>query len=51
MGGIGAALLGELADATSITFVYKVCAFLPAIGLLTALLPNIEPARRRAAKA
>jgi FSR family fosmidomycin resistance protein-like MFS transporter len=51
MGGIGAALLGELADVTSITFVYKVCSFLPAIGLLTAFLPNIEPARQRAAKA
>src|SRR5215472_11189579 len=41
MGGIGAAVLGALADATSITFVYKVCAVLPAIGLLTAFLPNI----------
>jgi FSR family fosmidomycin resistance protein-like MFS transporter len=41
MGGIGAAVLGWLADQTSITFVYKVCAFLPAIGLLTAFLPNI----------
>jgi len=51
MGGIGAALLGELADATSITFVYKVCSFLPAIGLLTAFLPNIEPARARAKQA
>lgn len=51
MGGIGAALLGQLADATSITFVYKVCAYLPAIGLLTAFLPNIEPARLRAHKA
>ena len=46
MGGIGAALLGELADVTSITFVYRVCSFLPAIGLLTAFLPNLEPARR-----
>ena len=45
-GGIGAALLGQLADHTSIDFVYKVCAFLPAIGLLTAFLPNIEPERR-----
>ena len=45
MGGLGAALLGQLADSTSITLVYRVCAFLPAIGLLTALLPNIEPAR------
>ena len=42
MGGIGAALLGKLADATSIEFVYRVCAFLPAIGLLTAFLPNLE---------
>ena len=50
MGGIGAALLGQLADATSITYVYKVCSFLPAIGLLTAFLPNIEPARVRASR-
>jgi FSR family fosmidomycin resistance protein-like MFS transporter len=41
MGGIGAAVLGWLADQTSITFVYEVCSFLPAIGLLTAFLPNI----------
>lgn len=47
MGGIGAALLGRLADATSIGFVYRVCAFLPAIGLLTVFLPNVEPARTR----
>jgi FSR family fosmidomycin resistance protein-like MFS transporter len=42
MGGIGAAVLGALADATSIAFVYKVCAFLPAIGLLTVFLPNFK---------
>jgi FSR family fosmidomycin resistance protein-like MFS transporter len=42
MGGIGAAVLGKLADMTSIDFVYRVCAFLPAIGLLTAFLPDIE---------
>jgi FSR family fosmidomycin resistance protein-like MFS transporter len=42
MGGIGAAVLGKLADATSIEFVYRVCAFLPAIGLLTAFLPNLD---------
>jgi len=42
MGGLGAAILGELADLTSIRTVYEVCAFLPAIGLLTAFLPNIE---------
>jgi FSR family fosmidomycin resistance protein-like MFS transporter len=41
MGGIGAAVLGVLADHTDIAFVYKVCAFLPAIGLLTMFLPNI----------
>jgi len=41
MGGIGAAVLGELADMTSIVFVYKVCAWLPAIGLLAGLLPRI----------
>jgi FSR family fosmidomycin resistance protein-like MFS transporter len=42
MGGIGAAVLGKLADRTSIDFVYRVCAFLPAIGLLTGFLPNLE---------
>jgi FSR family fosmidomycin resistance protein-like MFS transporter len=40
MGGIGAAVLGHLADATSIDYVYKVCSFLPLIGVLTILLPN-----------
>jgi MFS transporter, FSR family, fosmidomycin resistance protein len=45
MGGIGAAVLGALADATSITFVYKVCAFLPVIGLLTVFLPNFAKKR------
>ena len=45
--GIGAALLGRLADATSIAVVYRICAFLPAIGLLTAFLPNIEPRRAK----
>ncbi len=44
MGGIGAALLGQLADATSIGTVYRVCAFLPLIGLLTAFLPTIRRA-------
>jgi MFS transporter, FSR family, fosmidomycin resistance protein len=39
--GIGAAFLGWLADATSITFVYHVCAFVPAIGLLAAFLPEM----------
>jgi FSR family fosmidomycin resistance protein-like MFS transporter len=42
MGGIAAAVLGELADAKGIEFVYQICAFLPAIGLLTAFLPNLH---------
>jgi FSR family fosmidomycin resistance protein-like MFS transporter len=41
-GGLGAAALGRLADATSIGFVYQVCAWLPALGLLTVLLPAVE---------
>ena len=41
MGGLGSALLGALADCTSIEYVYQVCAFLPLIGLLTGFLPNI----------
>jgi FSR family fosmidomycin resistance protein-like MFS transporter len=45
MAGIGAAVLGALADATSITFVYKVCSFLPVIGLLTVFLPNFAKKR------
>jgi FSR family fosmidomycin resistance protein-like MFS transporter len=40
MGGLGGAVLGTLSDHTSIDFVYKVCAFLPALGLFTALLPD-----------
>ena len=42
MGGVGAAVLGWLADMYSITTIYQVCAFLPVIGLLAAFLPNIE---------
>lgn len=42
MGGIGAALLGQLADRTNIEFVYHVCSYLPAIGLLTGFLPDLE---------
>jgi FSR family fosmidomycin resistance protein-like MFS transporter len=42
MGGLGAALLGELADARGIEYVYHVCAYLPAIGLLTVFLPNLR---------
>lgn len=42
MGGLGAALLGELADHTSITFVFRACAFLPLLGVLTILLPDVR---------
>jgi MFS transporter, FSR family, fosmidomycin resistance protein len=45
LGGLGAAALGQIADWTSIDTVYRLCSFLPLIGLLTAFLPNIE--RRR----
>ena len=45
IGGLGAAALGWIADKASIETVYRICAFLPAIGLLTAFLPDIE--RRR----
>jgi FSR family fosmidomycin resistance protein-like MFS transporter len=47
MGGLGAALLGELADARGIEYVYKLCAYLPAIGLLTVFLPNLRKAGAR----
>ena len=43
MGGIGAAVLGKLADQTSISHVFHLCAFLPLLGLLTGLLPNTNP--------
>jgi FSR family fosmidomycin resistance protein-like MFS transporter len=46
MAGVGAAVLGHLADATSIDFVYQICSYLPAIGLLTAFLPVVEKGRR-----
>ena len=50
MAGLGAAVLGELADLRSMKFVYLICSFLPAFGLLAAFLPNLEgstlPARQ-----
>jgi FSR family fosmidomycin resistance protein-like MFS transporter len=46
LGGLGAAALGQIADWTSIETVYRVCSFLPLIGLLTAFLPNIERVRK-----
>ena len=46
IGGLGAALLGKLADHTSIAFVYQVCAYLPAIGLLAVFLPKMQQGAR-----
>ena len=47
MGGLGAAALGQLADRIGIEAVYRLCAFLPAIGLLAAFLPSLDkPAAR-----
>jgi MFS transporter, FSR family, fosmidomycin resistance protein len=46
LGGIGAAVLGALADQTSIAYVFKVCALLPAIGLFAMFLPNLKAQRR-----
>lgn len=47
MGGVGSALLGTLADHKGIEYVYKVCSFLPLIGLLTGFLPNIEGKKQK----
>jgi FSR family fosmidomycin resistance protein-like MFS transporter len=41
IGGVGAAALGVLADHSGIDFVYRLCAFLPAIGLLAVFLPKM----------
>ena len=43
-GGLGAAVLGEIGDRTSITTVYQIAAWLPAIGILTVFLPNLRKA-------
>ena len=48
MGGLGSALLGLLADHTSINYVFEVCAFLPLIGIVTWFLPDIEKKKRAA---
>ncbi|HKU14658.1 MAG TPA: MFS transporter [Steroidobacteraceae bacterium] len=45
MGGIGAAVLGHVADARGIQFVYSVCAYLPLLGAMAAFLPRIERAK------
>jgi MFS transporter, FSR family, fosmidomycin resistance protein len=46
MGGLGALLLGRLADQTSLEFVYLICSFLPLFGLITAFLPSVGSSRR-----
>jgi FSR family fosmidomycin resistance protein-like MFS transporter len=54
IGGLGAAALGKLADVTSLDFVYRLCSLLPAIGLLTAFLPDLPgsmPVRAKPATA
>jgi len=48
MGGLGAAALGKLADMTSIAYVYQVCAYLPLLGVVAFLLPDIEHKTPRA---
>lgn len=45
MGGIGSALLGVLADYTSVQYMFMICSFLPLLGLLTAFLPNLHAAK------
>jgi MFS transporter, FSR family, fosmidomycin resistance protein len=45
MAGVSALILGYLADHTSMSFVYKVCAFVPALGVLAGLLPDVRPHR------
>jgi len=46
LSGVGAAVLGKLADLTSIGFVFSVCSFLPAIGILVMFLPDIRTGAR-----
>ncbi|WP_172284621.1 MFS transporter [Chryseobacterium sp. LAM-KRS1] len=46
MGGIGSAVLGAVADDTSIEYVFKICAFLPLMGIITAFLPNIKGTKK-----
>lgn len=45
LGGLGAAVMGRIADATSVGFVYQLCSYLPAIGLAAWLLPNLDRMR------
>ena len=47
MAGLGSAVLGKLIDMTSITFVYKVCSFLPLMGLTAYFLPNLRKVKTK----
>ncbi len=47
MAGVGSAVLGRLADKTSIIYVFHVCSYLPLLGLLTGWLPNLDRRSRR----
>jgi MFS transporter, FSR family, fosmidomycin resistance protein len=51
LGGLGAAVLGVLADHFGIDFVYQVCAFLPLLGLFAAFLPDVRPPEQVQARA
>ena len=45
LGGLGSAVLGRVADATSIAFIMKLCAFLPLLGLMALFLPKDDRLR------
>lgn len=47
MGGLGSAVLGKLADNMGVAYVFKICAFLPLLGIITGLLPDIEGAKKK----
>lgn len=46
LGGLGAALLGYLADQTSVTYIFQLCAFLPLLGITAKLLPNLTTIKK-----
>jgi FSR family fosmidomycin resistance protein-like MFS transporter len=47
-GGLGAAILGTIADNTSLQFIFELCSVLPAIGLLAFYLPNTQQLKSKA---
>ncbi|HUQ53587.1 MAG TPA: MFS transporter [Gammaproteobacteria bacterium] len=51
LGGVGAALLGQVADVHGIQYVFQLCSFLPVLGLLAVFLPHMATTRRAPAKA